>query len=63
VLSLHLLRPAQADDFGTERFGNLHREHAHASGRTDDQNLWARLEPACVAQTLQGGGGRGGAPG
>src|ERR1035437_3713699 len=47
-------RTAHARNFRTERFGDLHSERTHTSGRTVDQDLLPRLNLSFVAKTLQG---------
>src|ERR1700704_5243611 len=47
-------RTANAGDFGAERLGDLHSERTHASCRTIDQDLLARLNFSRIAQPLQG---------
>src|SRR5713226_5030429 len=51
-------RTANARNFSAERLGDLHSERTHASRRTVDQDLLARLNLPLVAKTLQGGESR-----
>src|SRR5882672_1046857 len=44
---------ANAGHVGAERLGDLHRERTHASRRTVNQDLVARLNLSLVAQALQ----------
>ena len=46
---------AHAGDFGAEVFGELHGKGAHAARCAIDQHFHAGLDPALVAQGLQGG--------
>jgi hypothetical protein len=50
---IHLRRAAHASDLRCEHVGELHRECAHTSGRTNDQHRLPRLDLSLVAKTLE----------
>src|SRR5581483_11812519 len=52
---VHILCTAHASHFSSQRFGNLHGKHPHATGRPIDQHLLPELYLSFRAQTLQGG--------
>ncbi len=52
---LDVLRAADTRDVRAERLGDLHREGAHAARGSVDQHALPRLDPAAVAERLQGG--------
>ena len=54
---LHVAAAAHAGHLGAERLGDLDGERAHATRRTIDEDLLARLNLAVVAEKLQRGGG------
>src|ERR1700726_539237 len=55
---IDISRTANAGDLRAERFRDLDRESAHASGRAVHQNLLTSLNMTFVAETLQRGDGR-----
>src|SRR5438270_4935534 len=57
---IDIARATNTGDFRAERFRDLHRESANASGRSVDQNLLTGLNVTFVAETLQCGDGRDG---
>src|SRR5262249_27280596 len=52
---VHIPRTAYAGHIGAEPLGDLHCERTHASRRTVNQDLLARLNVSLVAKTLQCG--------
>src|SRR5215212_1271546 len=55
---VHLARAAHTGYLGPERFGDLHGERTHTTGRAVDQNLLTLLDLSFIAKPLQGGGRR-----
>src|SRR5437660_8683926 len=52
---VHVPRTAYASNLCAKRFGDLHSERTHASGRTVNQDLLPRLNLSLVAKPLQCG--------